>query len=338
MGTHINRRRFIQFAGQSLFGLAAASVGGAFTGNVISQWYQNRSAAPEPPRTGVAIPPTSITTPSGIRVHHIQTGFVAVKQVHRSYAGPDGQGILAIATARQWTEWMPITAWAIEHPEGVMLIDTGDVPEASTPGYYDCDPFSALFYTSFLRFSVTPEEVIDQQLASLGIMPADVRWVVQTHLHGDHVHGLSRFPQAEVITSALDYPTSQGAVACLYPDWLNPTLVRFDAADLPGFSQAFALTAAEDMLIVPTPGHSAGHQSVILRDSERSYFFAGDTSFDEAQMLAGGTAGIALDPAQSRQTLASIRTYCAQNPTVYLPSHDHETATRLRDAQTVQVS
>lgn len=328
----ITRRRFLRLAGH----LGSATAGGVVSGHFMSQWFQNLLAAPPAPREGIAAAPTSITTAGGLRIHHIQTGFVAVKRVHRSYDGPDGQGILAIATARQWTEWLPITAWVIEHPQGVIVVDTGEVAQANDPTYYACDPSSAVFYTSFLRFSVTPEEEITPQLANLGIQPRDVRWVVQTHLHGDHIHGLKHFEQSEVLVSPLDYPNSLGAVPCLYPDWLQPTRVQFAPNDLPGFGRAYPLT--DNVLIVPTPGHTNGHQSVLVWESERSYMLAGDTSFDEAQMLTGGVAGIASDPAASRQTLANIRTYSAAHPTVYLPSHDPETPARLLAGQVVAIT
>ncbi|MDX2075326.1 MAG: N-acyl homoserine lactonase family protein [bacterium] len=288
-------------------------------------------------RAGVAVAPTSITTANGIRVHHIQTGFVAVKKVHRRYHGINGTGILAIVADPRWTEWMPISVWAIEHPEGVILVDTGDVPQANDRNYYACDKGSAFFYTSFLRFSVTPEEQIHAQLSNLGIHPSDVRWVIQTHLHGDHIHGINHFSQSEIIVSSIDYPKSLGAVPCLYPSWLNPTFTRFQPHDIAGFKQAHIVTKAQDVMIVPTPGHSNGHQSILLRDNDQSYIFAGDASFDEAQLLSGEIAGIASNPKASRQTLANIRTYCAWHPTVYLPTHDHETTKRLRENQVVTI-
>lgn len=332
-----SRRGFLRGLGIGAVGLVSGVTGGLLSGNLVSRWYENLMAAPNSPREGVAAPPTTITTSDGLKIHHIQTGFVAVKRVHREYDGPDGQGILAIATAREWTEWMPITAWAIEHPEGVLLVDSGEIPQASNPTYYACDPGSAFFYSSFLRFSVTPEEEIAAQLAGLGIQPRDVRWVAQTHLHGDHIHGLKHFDRAEVFVSPLDYPTSLGAVPCLYPDWLAPTLVEFTPDDLPGFGRSRRITSAGDVVIVPTPGHSGGHQSVLLRGGDKSYLLAGDASFDQTQLLNGATAGIAADPAASRRTLATIRDYCAAVPTVYLPSHDPETPIRLAAGQTIPV-
>lgn len=329
------RRGFLRTTGT---GLAGAFVGGFGTSRFLNSWYGNQMTAPSVPREGVAAAPLTVTTSSGMKVHHIQTGFVAVKRAHRSYDGRDGSGILAIVGDPNWTEWMPITVWVIEHPEGVILVDTGEVPEVNDPDYFACDPMSGFVYNSFLRFSVTREEVIDHQLNRLGINMNEVRWIVQTHLHGDHVHGLKFFPQAEVFTSALDYPTSQGFTRCLYPDGQETTLVTFNEDDIAGFRSSYSVTQAGDVIIVPTPGHSEGHQSVILRDGDVHYFFAGDTSFDEAQMLTDGIAGIAISPVSSRETTANIRAYAQANPTIYLPSHDPETRDRLENQQFVVVS
>jgi glyoxylase-like metal-dependent hydrolase (beta-lactamase superfamily II) len=72
-----------------------------------------------------------------------------------------------------------------------------------------------------------------------------------------------------------------------------------------------------------------GHQSVILRDGDLHYFFAGDTSFDDDQLANIDTAGIVADPSQSRETLGHIQSYCLAFNTVYLPSHDPASRDRL---------
>ena len=90
-------------------------------------------------------------------------------------------------------------------------------------------------------------------------------------------------------------------------------------------------------MIVPTPGHALGHQSVLLNDGEKVYFFAGDTSFDEAQLKQGIVAGICEAPSQAADSLARIREHCQQQPTIYLPSHDPQSVERLQEQATVQI-
>jgi glyoxylase-like metal-dependent hydrolase (beta-lactamase superfamily II) len=124
---------------------------------------------------------------------------------------------------------------------------------------------------------------------------------------------------------------------CNYPSWLSPTFAHFDGMSVPGFGKVMPLTSDGRLFIVPKPGHTAGHQSVVLVDNNISYLFAGDTSFTEVQMKAVGTAAIAANPNQMRQTLSNIQQYAKSNPTVYLPSHDHETRLHLQNNLTVQV-
>lgn len=328
------RREFLARLGIGVGGLALGGWGGA---SAVNFWHTSQNASPPPPLGGYPIAPLTVTLQSGVRVHHIQTGYVAVKSAHRSYSGRDGAGFPALMADNTWTEWMPITAWAIEHPEGVIVIDTGELSAAVTdPQFFHCDPATHFIYNAILRLALTPDDEMGAQLQRLGIPPDEVRWVVQTHLHSDHADGLVFFPKSEVILSQIDYPNSTGTLPCKHPTWLNPTFSNFTEAGVAGFARVMPLTQAGDVFIVPTPGHSMGHQSVVLTDSDgTAYFFAGDASFDEAQLLAGGTAGIASDPVAMRASLAAIRQFAASTPTVYLPSHDPALRTRLTNRQTI---
>ncbi len=329
------RRGFLKILGA---GLAGAVVGTGATGRVMGGWYDSQISSPNPLLASQPLPPSTITTTNGVKIHHLNAGFVAVKKAHRSFDGQDGMGIPAIAVDPFWTEWMPITSWVIEHPEGVIVVDTGESLRAITDeNYFNCDPGTQFFYSSFLRFVVRPEEEVTAQLTALGINPSDVRWVIQTHLHSDHMGGLSKFDQSEMILSNIDYPSSVGTLACHYEPWMSPTFSTFDGEELAGLGRAMPITQAGDVMVVQTPGHTEGHQSVIYRETDRTFFFAGDTSFSETQMLEQGVAGIAMQPSGMRQTLANIRTYAESHPTVYLPSHDPDLRTRLQNQQTVSL-
>jgi hypothetical protein len=65
---------------------------------------------------------------------------VRVKAAHREFAGPAVLRTLAIAADPRWTTWLPITAWVVEHPEGVLVVDAGETPRVAEPGYFACDP------------------------------------------------------------------------------------------------------------------------------------------------------------------------------------------------------
>jgi glyoxylase-like metal-dependent hydrolase (beta-lactamase superfamily II) len=321
-------------------GALGAVLGGTLTERVLGHWYGSQAASPILPLHGRGVEPATLTLDGGIKIHAIQTGYVAVKTVHREYTGNDGGGLLAIVADSTWTEWLPINTWAIEHPEGVILVDTGESSRATSDSanYFACDPGTAFFYNSFLRLAVAPEDEMAAQLRGLNIAPADVRWIVQTHLHGDHMGGLKDFPNAQVFVPTSDYPASQGTLYCRYPEAFAPTLVNFVPEPLQTFSQTLPVTADGALRIIPTPGHTAGHQSVMLTLDDMSYCFAGDTSFDDTQLLSGAMAGIVADPAQSRATLAALRDYCQSTPTVYLPTHDHASRERLLQQRATEVT
>ena len=88
------------------------------------------------------------------------------------------------------------------------------------------------------------------------------------------------------------------------------------------------LTTRGDVLIVPTPGHTPHHVSVLVC-GEPSFLLAGDTSYNQALLLAGKVDGVSPDPRVTRRTLANILALGRERPLVYLPSHDPGSATRL---------
>ena len=121
-----------------------------------------------------------------------------------------------------------------------------------------------------------------------------------------------------------------------WPDWFQPHPVQFEERPFGPFSSSYTLTEAGDVHLVPTPGHSPGHLSVILDDGDRSIFFAGDTSYTEAFLLANKADGIGSDPDIQQETHRRILAYASQQPTVYLPSHDPDSKARLEARQSIQ--
>jgi N-acyl homoserine lactone hydrolase len=288
-------------------------------------------------------PPVSITTASGLRVHGLQTGWIAIKQSHYQLTGPEPLRIASILTDTRWTQPLPMLSWVIEHPEGLIVIDTGERAGANDlETYVACaDPISRTFLSKNFRVNVQPEMELGSQLRKLGLEPNDVRWVVQTHLHFDHANGFAFTPKAEILISRAELEGHKaapvGAISCLYPSGFNPRALDYRPVDFGPFGQHHALTKAADVLIVPTPGHSYDHQSVVLLDNNRSFLFAGDVVFDERQLQERELAGIVNNVGQSRTSLETVREYVSKNPTVLLPSHDPASLARLASQQITKI-
>jgi N-acyl homoserine lactone hydrolase len=150
---------------------------------------------------------SSISQTNGIRIHALQTGTVAIKELQRNGQGREESSLLRVFAARRWTEPLPILAWLIEHPEGLIVVDTGETSRVSEPGYF---PRWHPYYRVALREWVTPEDEIGPQLRRLGFSPDDMRWVVLTHFHTDHAGGLPHFPNSEILSSKADFEFSRG--------------------------------------------------------------------------------------------------------------------------------
>jgi glyoxylase-like metal-dependent hydrolase (beta-lactamase superfamily II) len=269
-----------------------------------------------------------------MKIHAIQTGTVAVKKSQQQGSRGDGPvRLLNTMLDPTWTEPLPIYSWAIEHPEGLIVIDTGETARTGERGYL---PWWHPYFKLGMKAFVRPEEEIGPQLEALGLPSGEVRWLVMTHLHTDHAGGLYNFPDAEILVSRPEYAQAAGFQGQLrgylsnhWPVWFAPRLIQYRPEPVGPFPESYALTEAGDVFLVPTPGHTAGHLSVLVRLADRTIFFAGDTSYTEQMMLDQIVDGVSLNRQVARQTLARTREFVEQFPTVYLPSHDPESGARL---------
>jgi glyoxylase-like metal-dependent hydrolase (beta-lactamase superfamily II) len=267
-----------------------------------------------------------------MEVHAVETGKVTVRESQRE--GRGGDRTRPLNTMRgPWTEPLPILAWAIRHPEGTIVVDTGETAAASEAGYF---PRWHPYFRRAVRMSVTPGDELGPQLERLGIPPRELRRVVLTHLHTDHAGGLAHVGDAEVLVSRVEHDRATGLRGKLngylphrWPDVLRPRLVDLPERAFGPFPRSMPITDAGDVWIVGTPGHTPGHVSVVVDEGERLLFLAGDVSYTERLMLDGAIDGVSPDAAVARATLERVRRLAAERPVVYLPSHDPAAATRL---------
>jgi N-acyl homoserine lactone hydrolase len=274
-----------------------------------------------------------------MRIHSISTGHV---QVHTNQVRGRGTGLarrLNVLRDTQWTPPLPIHAWAIEHPEGLILVGTGEVHEASDPRHFPAHPY----FRRALRFDLPERDEIDQQLLRLGLSAEQVRWVVLTHLHTDHAGGLRHFPAAEIVVAADELAAARGLrgrlrgyLPQMWPRWLAPRTITFRSDPVGDFPASHPLTEAGDVVLVPTPGHTHGHLSVLVRRPGRpTVLLAGDASYTQQLMLEGAVDGVAIDERAAHDTLLRLQRLTRADPTVYLPAHDPDSADRYRLEQTV---
>jgi N-acyl homoserine lactone hydrolase len=261
-------------------------------------------------------------------VHALRTGHVRVK---RKFLFPStgARRQLDLFLPDEWSDPLPIHCWAIEHEGRLLLIDTGETSTARD--------------IAFARFDVAPDQELPAALAEAGLSLDEVAEVVLTHHHGDHVDGLVHV-RAPVRIAEAELRFAAGAVPRLMrrvlrqplPDGFAPEPFALDGGPFGQFAHSRALSDDGRVVAVATPGHTPGHISVIcVDDLGRHVMLAGDAT-DTLEQLHGRRAdAVGPDPAAHVATLETILAHCAAHPTVYLPSHDPDSAARLAGAVTV---
>ena len=272
-----------------------------------------------------------------VKVHAVQTGTVAVKRAHFTNHTAHFLTPIKISLDRNFTEFMPIWVWVIEHPEGVIVIDTGENAEVMNPNYFK--PAGKLI-TSYskknLKFNVSKENEIGCQLRQLGINNDSVKSVVLTHLHLDHTDGIKDFRNVEIIVNEDEFKHPSGHFPELVPDWFKPKTVNYKKDFVEVFNKAYPLTKSEDLLLIPTNGHTKNHASVLFKADDFDILFAGDVCYNEQQLIDNDLPGINADYSESKKTYQNIKEYARHRKLIFLPSHDAESAQRIENKITLE--
>ena len=267
-----------------------------------------------------------------MKIHAISTGIGYVKKSFLSGSINAGGTLPFLINLHRESPYVeiPIYAWVIEHAEGIIVVDSGDIPSNKTN-----------WLVQFKR-DIKPDELIEPQLAKLGIKIKDVSKVILTHIHSDHADGIAPFLNTPIWVSQREYQSFHSLPTRLInkltlevPAGFDPQPLSFLPMPFGPFEASFPLTKAGDVIAVPTPGHTPGHLSVIVVENGISYFIGGDVTYDEAALIKQDFQGPSEAPQEQPKTLAKVWQYTQENPTVYLPSHDPNSGKRLANKQIV---
>jgi glyoxylase-like metal-dependent hydrolase (beta-lactamase superfamily II) len=254
----------------------------------------------------------------------LSTGTVRVKDAFlHARSGPTRQ--VRLFTPGPFSDPLPIHSWLVEHEGQRILVDTGEVATAND--------------VPFARFTVRPEDELPRALHGIGLAPADIDQVVVTHLHGDHMDGAVHLDLPVLVQDVeLAYARTmfsrvfQRVLRQPFPSGVDFQPVALDGGPFGAFAASRPLTEDGRVVAVATPGHTPGHLSVVCVDDEgRHIFLAGDATDTLEQLRARRHDAIAPKPKVHVETLDRILAHGRAHPTVYLPSHDPDSAARLAD-------
>lgn len=164
----------------------------------------------------------------------------------------------------------PLPMFAFRHPRGVVIFDTG----INHRGLEN----PVIWWGSSvdnLEIQAKKEDCLPFQLQKVGIDPQEVKYIIMSHLHIDHAGEMESFPHATFVVrhSELSFawwPDPHMRFTYAFQDLKNTRC--FDYLEIPDFID-FDLFKDGSLVTIHTPGHTPGHQSLMVRLSENEQPF-----------------------------------------------------------------
>lgn len=236
----------------------------------------------------------------------------------------------------------PALAALIVHPdEGPILFDTGYDPAF----FAATDPFPERFYRWATPVRLGPGEAVADQLPRFGYAPEDIRAVVVSHFHGDHIAGLTRFPNARIVCARAGLEqvrrkgrfarVRNGVLAALAPADIDVRAAFFEdrpqvplGPDMAPFETGADLLGDGSLLAVHLPGHCPGHWGLLVRQTDdRVRFLIADAAWSSSAVRDDVppprlTTALLGETEPYRETLHALHRLRARNADLIVtPSH-----------------
>jgi glyoxylase-like metal-dependent hydrolase (beta-lactamase superfamily II) len=179
---------------------------------------------------------------------------------------------------------------------------------------------------------MSEEQHCAAQLRRLGVAPDSVRYIVQTHLHIDHTGALGHFPRANVVVHELELQAARAAESPIASGY-----VRADY-DRPGIRWELAqgeldLFGDGTIRLIETPGHSAGHMSLLLRLRETgAVLLTADAADNRAQWDGHEHPRALFSREDASRSIERLRDLAHQTDALIVLGHDPEDWSRHRHA------
>jgi len=249
-----------------------------------------------------------------------------------------------LLTSRRWTQPRPINVYVIEHARGLILFDTGQDRASVTDDRYFPGGVTGYLYDRLARFEIGGEDTLTARLATLGYGPADVDIAIASHLHEDHIGGLRELSGSKPMVSAAEWaelaepaPELRGFLTSHIQipglKWHQFSLEPTSDAALDPFTESLDVLGDGSLTLLPTPGHTAGSVSLLIRRTgRRSLLLTGDLTYGAEILQRGQVSGVGKRrrlAESSRQVLALTEQFPGL---VVLPAHDPTAAQRLLDS------
>lgn len=271
-----------------------------------------------------------------LRIHALRTGDVRIDSAlaHRTKVPFHPLPASGWFRGPRHKYWAPVPAHLIETDDALVLVDTGWHERIRT------DPVAALNRLALTMYQgrQEPGQELPARLEALGYRLRDLTHVVMTHLHSDHASGLAYLKGLDVpvVLGPGEWREANRNPAYVKHQFRLPLAYR-DAEyhtlrGVPGFDAAHDLLGDGRILLLPTPGHTRGHQSLLVR-GERDVLLTADSAYDRDALARGILPGSLSAPKAAARSLAAVRRFVDDEPDAIVQfGHDPATFDATRRA------
>jgi glyoxylase-like metal-dependent hydrolase (beta-lactamase superfamily II) len=262
----------------------------------------------------------------GLTVHAIQAGGQRL----------DGGAMFGVVPKPLWEKRIPadernriqlgMRCLLIEHPSGLILIDTG-------AGNKENEKFKDIY--GLENENSDGATMLEAGLKQVGVAPSDIAIVINTHLHFDHAGGNTRirpdgslevsFPNATYIVRRGEYDYAMHSNERTAASYFERNWVPLEAADkIEWVSREKEIV--KGVRVIPTPGHTPFHQSVLIESAGERAFYLGDLVPTHAHLPLPWIMGYDVEPLVTLETKRRILKQALDENWLLIFEHDASVA------------
>ena len=266
------------------------------------------------------------------RVQRRKIGDLTVHAIQAGGQQLDGGAMFGVVPKPLWEKRIPadernriqlgMRCLLIEHPSGLILIDTG-------AGNKEDEKFKNIY--GLENEGADGRTMLEDGLKEVGVEPKDIALVINTHLHFDHAGGNTfigesgkvqlTFPNATYIVRRGEYDYAMHTNERTAASYFERNFMPVEAAE------KFELVAREKTIVkgirvIPTPGHTPFHQSILIESGGERAFYLGDLVPTHAHLPLPWIMGYDVEPLTTLETKRRILKQAVDEKWLMIFEHD----------------
>ena len=272
-----------------------------------------------------------MTAPSPLVLRR-KIGALSVHAIQAGGQRLDGGAMFGVVPKPLWEKRIPadernriqlgMRCLLIEHPSGLILIDTG-------AGNKENEKFKDIY--GLENEGSAGRTMLEDGLKEVGVAPSDIALVINTHLHFDHAGGNTfigesgkvelTFPNATYIVRRGEYDYAMNPNERTAASYFERNFLPVEAAEKLELV-AREKTIVKGIRVVPTPGHTPFHQSVLIESGGERAFYLGDLVPTHAHLPLPWIMGYDVEPLVTLETKRRILKQALDENWLLIFEHD----------------